>query len=77
MGAIGPATVTVIASVIGLAIIAVLVSKNAQTPQVLQGAGSALSNIIGAAVGPVSQSNNFGASGSGSNSSTSLTGPIM
>jgi PRD1 phage membrane DNA delivery len=59
---IGPGFVAVIASVIGLAIVAVLVSKNAQTPAVLTGAGSALAGVIGAAVGPVSntQSNNFG-----------------
>lgn len=64
MNSIGPAIVTIIAGVIGLAIVAVIVSKNAQTPQVLQGGGTALSQIIGAAVAPVTGSTNtFGAAG--------------
>jgi PRD1 phage membrane DNA delivery len=65
MNSIGPTIITIVCSVIGLAIIAVVVSKNAQTPAVLTGAGTALSGIIGAAVGPVSnsQGNNFGSSG--------------
>lgn len=45
--------VTVAAGVIGLAIIAVLVSKNAQTPQVIGATGSAFSNVLSAATGPV------------------------
>ena len=45
--------VTIAAGVIGVAIIAVLVSKNAQTPQVLGAAGSAFSNVLSAATGPV------------------------
>lgn len=44
----------VVALVIGLAIVAVLVSKNAQTGTVLTSAGTALSGVIGAAVSPVS-----------------------
>jgi hypothetical protein len=64
MGAIGPGIVAVIAGIIGLAIVAVIVSKNAQTPQVFQGAGTALSQIIGAAVQPVtSGTNQFGGGG--------------
>ena len=43
----------IVGGVIGLAIISVLVSKNAQTPTVLGAAGSALSGVIGAAVSPV------------------------
>lgn len=54
MGNFAPAVVGVIAAVIGLAIVAVVVSKNAQTSTVIQSAGSALSSIIGAAVSPVS-----------------------
>jgi hypothetical protein len=63
MGSIGPAFVTVIAGIIGLAVVAVLVSQKAQTSSVIQSGGTALSSIIGAAVGPVSGSgsNNFGA----------------
>lgn len=45
--------VTIAAGVIGVAILAVLVSKNAQTPQVLGAAGSAFSNVLSAATGPV------------------------
>lgn len=44
---------TIAAGVIGVAILAVLVSKNAQTPQVIGSAGSAFSNILSAATGPV------------------------
>lgn len=63
MGNIGPTLVTIIAGVIGLAIVAVIVSKNAQTPTVLTSGGTALSSIIGAAVSPVSGGNTFGAAG--------------
>ena len=44
---------TIAAGVIGVAIISVLVSKNAQTSQVLGAAGSAFSNVLSAATGPV------------------------
>jgi hypothetical protein len=62
MGQIAPAVVAVIAGVIGLAIVAVVVSKNAQTPTVVSSAGAALAQIIGAAVSPVagSSTNQFG-----------------
>jgi PRD1 phage membrane DNA delivery len=67
MGNIGPTVITVVAGIIGLAALAVAVSKNAQTSSVLTGAGTALSSVIGAAVGPVSGSsttNMVGSSGS-------------
>lgn len=51
------AAVAVIGAIVGLAIVAVIVSKNAQAPQVIGAAGTALSNMIGAAVAPVTQSN--------------------
>jgi len=51
------ATVSVLGAIIGLAIVAVLVSKNAQTPTVIGSAGTALSTVIGAAVQPVSNNN--------------------
>lgn len=54
MGNIGPTLVIVVGGVITLAMIAVVVSKNAQSPQVLQSAGTALASVIGAAVAPVS-----------------------
>jgi hypothetical protein len=65
MGSIGPTFVAIVAGVIGLALVAVLVGQNAKTSSVIQSGGSALSQIIGAAVGPVSGSNNFGSGGSG------------
>lgn len=46
----------VLAAVIGLAIIAVIVSKQAQTPQVLTAGGTALSSVVQAAVSPVTAS---------------------
>lgn len=45
--------VTVMTAIVGLAIIAVLVSKNAQTPQVISAGGSAFTSSIAAAVSPV------------------------
>jgi hypothetical protein len=53
---VGPAAVAVVASIIGLAMVAVVVSRNAQTPQVIGAAGNALKGIIGQAVSPVSGS---------------------
>jgi len=48
--------VTIAAAVVGVAIISVLVSKNAQTPQVLGAAGSAFANVLSAATAPVTGS---------------------
>jgi hypothetical protein len=52
--------VTVITAIIGLAIIATLVSKNAQTGQVITQSGSALSNVLQAAESPVTGGGSFG-----------------
>jgi len=54
MNSIGPTFVIVVGGVITLAMIAVVVSKNANTPAVFTGAGSALASVIAAAVAPVS-----------------------
>lgn len=43
-------------SIVGLALVAVIISKNANTSGVLQSAGQALAADIGAAVSPVSGS---------------------
>jgi hypothetical protein len=65
MGSIGPGIVAAVAGIIGLAIVAVIVSKQAQTPQVVQAGGSALSSVISAAVSPVTGSTNaFGGAAS-------------
>lgn len=63
MYSVGPTLITVVGGIIGLAMVAVVVSKNAQTSQVIQGGGTALASVIGAAVAPVannSQSSSFG-----------------
>lgn len=62
MGRLGEGLVTVITAIIGVAIIAVIVSKNAQTGSVLTAGGSALSSVLKAATGPVSGSG-FGSLG--------------
>lgn len=50
------ALVTIATAVVGLAIVATLVSKNAQTPQVIQASGSAFSNALAVAESPVTGS---------------------
>jgi hypothetical protein len=55
--------IAIAGGIIGLAALAVLVSRNAQTPQVFTAAGNAFSSIIGAAVAPVTSSGGgFGSS---------------
>jgi uncharacterized protein YejL (UPF0352 family) len=49
--------VAVIMAIIGIAIVAVLVSKQAQTSSVLTAGGNAFSNILKTALSPVSSSN--------------------
>lgn len=51
--------VTVATAIVGLAIIAVLVSKNAATPQVIQAGGSAFTSAISAATNPFSGGSGF------------------
>lgn len=62
--------VTIAVAIVGVAILAVLVSQKSNTAGVLAAAGSAFSNSLSAATGPVTGStaapvNNIGASGSG------------
>lgn len=45
--------VTIFSAIVGVAILAVLVSKNSQTSNVLSAFGSAFSNSLSAATGPV------------------------
>lgn len=47
---------TTVASIIGLAIVAVLVSNRANTAKVIGASGSSLASVIGAAVSPVTSS---------------------
>lgn len=67
MGSVGPAVVSIIAGILGVTIIAVLVSQKANTQSVITATGGALSGIIGAAVSPVTgnTSNQFGSTGIG------------
>lgn len=61
---IGAGIITIVTAIIGLAMVAVLVSQRAQTGKVIQAGGTALSQIIGAAVAPVaSNSSLFGSTG--------------
>lgn len=52
--------VTIATAIVGLAIIAVLVSKNAQTPQVISSAAGGFAQDLAAAVAPVTGSTLFG-----------------
>lgn len=45
--------VTIATAIVGLAIVAVLVSRNAQTPAVIQAAASGFNNALGVAEAPV------------------------
>jgi hypothetical protein len=44
---------TIALAIVGLGLVSVLVSRKAQTPQVIQSAGSAFSNALGVAEAPV------------------------
>jgi hypothetical protein len=61
MGNMSGAVLAIIGSIVGLAVVAVIVGQKAQTSTVISSAGTALSQIIGAAVSPVSTGNTFGA----------------
>jgi len=64
MDKVGPTLIAIVTGVIGLAIVAVIVSQRAQTSTVISSSGSALSSIIGAAVAPLgSGTNSFGSTG--------------
>lgn len=53
MNTITEAIVTIATAIVGLAIVATLVSKNAQTSAVIQSAGSAFGNSLAVAESPV------------------------
>lgn len=54
MNQLTEAIVTIFTAIVGVAILAVLVSRKSNTPGVLQALGSAFSNALGVAVSPVS-----------------------
>lgn len=51
---------TVLLAIVGVAIIATLVSKNANTSQVIQSGGAAFSQSLGTALSPVTGGSGFG-----------------
>ena len=53
MDKLGAGIMSIVGAVIGLAIIATIVSRNSQAPQLVQSLASALGNVIGAATQPV------------------------
>lgn len=53
MNSMVEAVVTIALAIAGVAMLSVLVSKKAQTPQVVQAFGSAYSNALGVAISPV------------------------
>lgn len=57
MNDVGPTIITIITSVIGLAMLAVVLSQKANTSTVIQSSGSALASVIGAAVSPLGSGN--------------------
>jgi hypothetical protein len=48
---------TIALAIVGLGLVSVLVSRNAQTSQVIQSTGSAFSNALGVAEAPVTGAN--------------------
>ncbi len=76
MNDIGPTFITIVTAVIGLAMLAVIVSRRAQTPQVVSAGGAALAQVIGAAVSPLGNGND-GATNFGTASSTTLGGVTL
>jgi len=59
--------VTVLTAIIGVAIIAVLVSRQANTAGVLQAGGSAFSSALATAVSPITGGSNLGLGFGGAN----------
>lgn len=53
MSEVGSAITSIIMAVIGVAIIATLVSQRAQTANVLSAGGTAISKVLGSALSPV------------------------
>jgi hypothetical protein len=69
--------VTIAAGVIGVAIIAVLVSNKAQTGNVLASAGGAFANVLSAATAPVTGNGATANVNAGSNGGLSLGSGLL
>ena len=63
MNEIWGGVVTIATAIVGVAVLAVIVSKNANTSGVISSAGSALATDIGAAVSPVTGGSGLGGFG--------------
>lgn len=74
MDKFGQLIMAVFGGIITLAIVAVVVSRKAQTPAVIQAASSALANVVGAAVNPIVQRNGSGNIGHNAFSLPNLSG---
>jgi hypothetical protein len=59
MNQITTAVVTVLTAIVGVAILAVLVSKNSNTTGVLQAGGTSFASALNAALSPVTGSSGF------------------
>ncbi len=59
--------VSIAVAIVGVAFLAVLVSRNAQTPAVISASGDAFARALGAATGPVTGGGSFGGYGFGNN----------
>lgn len=64
MNDITQAIVTILTAIVGVAILAVLVSRNANTSQVIGATGSAFAGALGAATAPVTGASTSGGAGS-------------
>lgn len=60
MDNITESVVTILTAIVGVAILAVIVSRNSNTAGVLSSAGSAFGNVLSVAVSPVTGANSFG-----------------
>lgn len=65
--------VTILTAIIGVAILAVLVSPRAQTAGVLQAGGRAFSGVLGSALSPITSTGAFGFTGLGPGSGVNLS----
>lgn len=65
MGESGRAVIAILSSIVGLSIVAVVLSARANTAGVIGAAGSALASVLGAATAPVTGAMPSGAVGYG------------
>jgi hypothetical protein len=77
MDQIGPTALTIVGSIIGLAMLAVVLSQRAATSTVISSSGTALASVIGAAVAPLGAgASNAGATSFGS-TANNIAGVVL